>query len=51
MRRSALFSWLQAAPLALVLAVFLVLPMAMIVVVSFFDYSAFSLIPDFIFTN
>lgn len=51
MRRSALFSWLQAAPLALVLAVFLVVPMAMIVVVSFFDYSAFSLIPDFIFTN
>ena len=51
MRRSALFSWLQAAPLALVLAIFLVVPMAMIVVVSFFDYSAFSLIPDFVFTN
>jgi putative spermidine/putrescine transport system permease protein len=51
MRRSALFSWLQAAPLALVLAIFLLVPMAMIVVVSFYDYSAFSLIPDFILTN
>ena len=51
MRRSALFSWLQAAPLALVLAVFLLLPMALIVTVSFWDYYSFSLIPDFVLTN
>ncbi|MDB5369865.1 MAG: transporter permease [Roseomonas sp.] len=51
MRRSALFSWLQAAPLALVLAVFLLVPMAMLVIVSFFDYDSYSLIPDFVLTN
>lgn len=43
--------WLQAALLALVLAVFLVVPMAMLVVVSFYDYDSFSLIPDFVLTN
>lgn len=45
------FPWLQAAPLALVLAVFLLLPIGLIVVVSFYDYDSFSLIPDFVLTN
>ena len=46
-----LLSWLQAAPLALVLGVFLLLPIAMIVVVSFFDYSSVQIIPSFILGN
>jgi putative spermidine/putrescine transport system permease protein len=48
---SRIFPWLQAAPLAAVLAVFLVLPVALLVVVSFYDYDSFSLIPDFVLTN
>ncbi|MBB4314185.1 ABC transporter permease [Roseospira marina] len=44
-------SWLQAAPLALVLGLFLIFPILTIVVVSFWDYSEFALIPDFIFDN
>jgi putative spermidine/putrescine transport system permease protein len=43
--------FLQAAPLFLILAVFLLVPMAMLVVVSFYDYDSFSLIPDFVLTN
>jgi putative spermidine/putrescine transport system permease protein len=43
--------YLQAAPLALVLAAFLVLPIAVIVVVSFWDYDSIRVIPDFTFTN
>lgn len=45
------FPWLQAAPLALVLACFLLVPIGLIVVVSFYDYDSFSLIPDFVLTN
>ncbi|EFH12826.1 ABC transporter permease [Pseudoroseomonas cervicalis] len=45
------FPWLQAAPLALVLAAFLLVPLAMLVIVSFYDYDSFSLIPDFVLTN
>lgn len=43
--------YLQALPLALVLVVFLVLPIFLIGVVSFWDYSEFALIPDFVWTN
>ena len=39
--------YLQVAPLALVLIVFLVIQLAMIVVVSFWSYDSFSVIPDF----
>jgi putative spermidine/putrescine transport system permease protein len=48
---SGIASYLQAAPLALVLAVFLVIPIATIVVVSFWDYDFARLIPGFILTN
>jgi putative spermidine/putrescine transport system permease protein len=44
-------SLLQAAPLAVVLIVFLLLPMLAIVVVSFFDYDSVQIIPSFQFTN
>lgn len=43
--------WLLAAPLALVLAVFLVLPILMIVIVSFWGATEFSIYPDFQFDN
>ncbi|PZW48422.1 putative spermidine/putrescine transport system permease protein [Humitalea rosea] len=49
--RGAVTSWLLAAPLALVLAVFLVVPLFVLVVVSFYDYDSVRLIPDFVFTN
>ncbi len=45
------YGWLLAAPLALVLAVFLVLPIVMIVVVSFWGATEFSIYPDFQFEN
>jgi putative spermidine/putrescine transport system permease protein len=49
MRRLA--SYLQVAPLALVLLVFLVIPVIMIFVVSFWSYDSFSIIPDFTLDN
>ncbi len=50
--RRQLFSYLQAAPLSAVFLVFFVLPIAMVVVVSFFDYQTYQiLIPDFAFVN
>jgi putative spermidine/putrescine transport system permease protein len=41
----------QAAPLALILAAFLVLPIATIVMVSFWDYDSVRIIPDFMMLN
>jgi putative spermidine/putrescine transport system permease protein len=43
--------WWQAAPLAAVVAVFLVIPIATLGVVSFWDYTEYDLIPDFVLTN
>ena len=42
---------LQALPLAAILGGFLLLPIAMIVIVSFFDYDSVRIIPDFVLTN
>ena len=44
-------SYLQAAPLALILGAFLLLPMVALVVVSFFDYDSVRIIPGFVLTN
>jgi putative spermidine/putrescine transport system permease protein len=44
-------AYLQAAPLAILLIVFLVLPIVMIVTVSFWDYDSIRIIPDFITQN
>jgi putative spermidine/putrescine transport system permease protein len=44
-------SWLQVASLALILLVFFVLPTALFVVVSFFDYDRTGIYPAFIFDN
>jgi putative spermidine/putrescine transport system permease protein len=43
--------YLQVLPLTLVLLVFLVVPIGLIAVVSFWDYTEFSLVPDFVLTN
>lgn len=44
-------SYLQITPLVLVMLLFLVFPVLTILVVSFWDFNAYSLIPDFIWTN
>lgn len=46
-----LSGWLMASPLALVLAVFLVAPIAMIVVVSFWGATEWSIYPAFLWDN
>ena len=46
-----LSAWLLSAPLALVLFVFLVLPIAMITIVSFWGATEFSIYPAFQFDN
>jgi putative spermidine/putrescine transport system permease protein len=48
---AAAASYLQAAPLALILGAFLLAPVAMIAVVSFWDYDFARLYPDFVLTN
>ena len=47
----ALVSYIQAAPLALILGFFLLLPILMIVVVSFWDYDFAQMYPDFVTFN
>lgn len=51
MRRANLNSWLLAAPLTGVLTVFLILPILLIVAVSFWTADEFSFRPDFQFGN
>ncbi|WP_146585128.1 ABC transporter permease [Puniceibacterium confluentis] len=50
-RHAGILAWLQAAPMALVLLVFLVAPIVMIAVVSFWQATEFSIIPAFEFDN
>ena len=42
---------LQILPLVAILALFLIGPILIIIVVSFWDYTEFSLVPDFVLTN
>lgn len=51
MTLSRIAPYLQASPLTLILLVFLVLPIATIVMVSFWDYDSIQIFPDFVFTN
>src|SRR5471030_2213575 len=44
-------TYFQVTPLALVFLIFLVIPIATIVVVSFFDYTTTQIIPAFILQN
>ncbi len=46
-RRSALTAWLQAAPLAAVFVVFFVIPLVLIIAVSFWQATDYELIPAF----
>jgi putative spermidine/putrescine transport system permease protein len=50
-RRLAIAPYLQVAPLALVFGVFLVVPIAVILVVSFWDYDSVRIIPSFVLDN
>ena len=49
--RNALTTYLQAAPLAAVFVLFFIVPLVLTVVVSFWDYSDYEIIPDFTFQN
>jgi putative spermidine/putrescine transport system permease protein len=51
MRRDHLNSWLLATPLTIILTVFLILPILLIVAVSFWTSNEFSFRPDFQFGN
>jgi putative spermidine/putrescine transport system permease protein len=44
-------AWLQAAPIAAIMAFFLIIPIVVIVIVSFWDYTEYDLIPSFVLTN
>ncbi len=44
-------SWLQVAPLVVVLALFFGLPMIVVLIVSFFDFSRTDIVPAFILDN
>jgi len=46
-----LAAFLQAAPMMLVFLLFFVLPLAVTVVVSFWDYTEYSIVPDFTLRN
>lgn len=48
---SGIFPYLQVAPLTLVFGLFLIVPIVTIVVVSFWDYDEYRILPDFIFEN
>lgn len=43
--------YLQVAPLALILIIFLGIPLVTVIVVSFFDYANYQVYPDFILLN
>jgi putative spermidine/putrescine transport system permease protein len=49
--RPASASWLQVGPLAAVLVLFFGIPMAVVIVVSFFDFDHGGIIPTFILDN
>ena len=50
-RKGAFVTYLQAAPLAAVFGLFFVVPLLLTLVVSFWDYNAYEIIPDFVFVN
>jgi putative spermidine/putrescine transport system permease protein len=50
-RWRAAAAYLQVAPLVAVFAAFLVFPIALIAVVSFWDYNEYAIVPDFILRN
>lgn len=51
MKSPNIVGWLLASPIAIVLTLFLILPICLIVVVSFWSATEFSIVPDFSFDN
>ena len=49
--RTGFAPYLQTAPLAAVFAIFFVLPLVLVLVVSFWDYNEYEIIPTFTFQN
>ncbi len=46
-RLGSLVAWLQAGPMMLVFALFFLLPLGFVVIVSFWDYNEYAMIPTF----
>lgn len=46
-----LAAWWQALPLATVFALFFLIPLALVLMVSFWDYNQYEILPDFTFKN
>jgi putative spermidine/putrescine transport system permease protein len=46
-----LAAWWQALPLATVFALFFLVPLALVLMVSFWDYNQYEMLPDFTFKN
>jgi len=44
-------AWWQALPLATVFALFFLIPLALVLMVSFWDYNQYEMLPDFTFKN
>ena len=44
-------AFLLSLPFALVIATFFIVPLCLVIMVSFWDYTSYSIIPDFILTN
>ena len=49
--RQGIAAWWQAAPLTLVFALFFLVPLALILMVSFWDFNEYELLPAFTFKN
>lgn len=49
--RQGVAAWWQAAPLTLVFALFFLVPLALILMVSFWDFNEYELLPAFTFRN
>ncbi|MFT3673256.1 ABC transporter permease [Aestuariivirga sp.] len=47
-RGSSFVSWLQAGPMMLVFALFFILPLVFVFIVSFWDYNEYQIIPAFV---
>jgi putative spermidine/putrescine transport system permease protein len=46
-KTSAIVAWLQAGPMMLVFLVFFLVPLAFVIIVSFWDYNEYEMIPTF----
>jgi putative spermidine/putrescine transport system permease protein len=46
-RQQTFFAWLQAGPMMLIFVIFFILPLCFVVMVSFWDYNEYEIIPSF----